>query len=157
MVWAHLQKIYTKFQLISSTFRCSRSVCKIHFLCVFICFCGSFCFYSSPDQTCSFSLGFCGVNKNKTLLRYNDVVFLWFRLISLVSRHVEVCLGRISTRRIRIWGQTLPISSTRAEKIEKQLSGTYLSGSVFACFSASRGRIWTRLGGNRSDRSPGPL
>ena len=47
------------------------------------------------------------------------IVFSWFCLFSLVSRHVEVCLGRISTRRIRIWGQKLPILSTRAENFRK--------------------------------------
>ena len=52
-------------------------------------------------------------------------------MISLVSRHVEVCLGRISTRRIRIWGQKLPIWSTRAEQIRKT---TVRDLSVWTCF-----------------------
>ena len=67
-----------------------------------------------------------------------------FCLFSLVSKHVEVCPGRISTRRIRIWGQTLPILATRAEKIETRLSGTYLSGP-WTCFCLFLGLPWSDL------------
>ena len=69
----------------------------------------------------------------------------------VVSRHLEVYHGRISTRRIRIWGEQMKNQAVRAEQID---SISVYNIFLFDHSSENRTGIWTILGGNCSQESP---